>query len=177
MDTVHLHLVLTHVPVLATLFSLALLAWAMISQYPEHYKIAFVGFIIAGVFAVFAYLTGEGAEDLAEKFAGVSEIAIEHHEEVAAVALWMTVMLGVVGIGGLFWNNVGSKGYRRFIWVVFLYGLITAGVLAYTANLGGQIRHTEISRTTMYYNGIDVPDRNRTTTINAKLIRAFIIPR
>lgn len=148
MDFVHLHLVLTHVPVLATFFSLAILIWAMISKHPEHYKIAFAGFIVAGIFAVVAFVTGEGAEDIAETIAGVSESAIERHEDAASVALWMTVVLGVFGLIGLIWNKFGMKGFRPFVWTVFFYGLATAGVLAYTANLGGQIRHTEISQTT-----------------------------
>lgn len=148
MDTVHLHLLLTHVPVLATFFSLAILTWAMISKHPEHYKIAFAGFIVAGVFVVAAFMTGEGAEDIAETIAGVSESAIEHHEDAASLAMWMTVVLGFFGLIGLIWNKYGMKGFRPFVWTVFLYGLVTAGVLAYTANLGGQIRHTEISQTT-----------------------------
>jgi len=148
MDAVHLHLLMTHVPVLATFFSLAILIWAMISKHPEHYKIAFAGFIVAGVFAVAAFMTGEGAEEITETIAGVSESAIERHEDVASVALWMTVALGVFGITGLIWNKFGLKGFRPFVWTVFFYGLVNAGVLAYTANLGGQIRHTEISQTT-----------------------------
>lgn len=146
MDAVHLHLLLTHVPVLATFFSLAILVWAMFSKHPEHYKIAFAGFIVAGVFAVIAFLTGEGAEEIAETIAGVSESAMERHEDVASVALWMTIALGIFGIAGLVWNKFEMKGFRPFVWTIFLYGLITAGVLAYTANLGGQIRHTEISQ-------------------------------
>lgn len=148
MDVVHLHLVITHVPVLATIFSLAILVWAMISKHPEHYKIAFVGFIVAGIFAVVAFLTGEAAEDIAETITSISETDIERHEDAASLALWMTVILGVFGIVGLIWNKIGVKGFRPFVWTVFFYGLATAGVLAYTANLGGQIRHTEISQTT-----------------------------
>lgn len=53
MDVVHLHLVLTHVPVLAAFFSLAILVWAMISKHPEQFKIAFAGFIVAGIFSQF----------------------------------------------------------------------------------------------------------------------------
>ncbi len=148
MDLAHLHLILTHVPVLATFFSLALLFWALFSHHPEHYKIAFVGFIIAGVFSVFAFTTGEGAEEIAENIAGISDAAIERHEEAASFALWMTIALGVTGIIGLVWNKISAKGFRSFVWIVFFYGLLTAGILAYTANLGGQIRHTEISQTT-----------------------------
>jgi uncharacterized membrane protein len=148
MDIVHLHLLISHVPVLATFFSLAILVWAMISKHPEHYKIAFAGFIVAGIFAVLAFLTGEGAEDIAETIAGITEANIERHEDAASLALWMTVVLGVFGIAGLIWNKIRVKGFRPFVWTVFFYGLVTAGVLAYTANLGGQIRHTEITETT-----------------------------
>lgn len=149
MDLVHLHLLVTHVPIFAAIFSLAILIWAMMSRHPEHFKIAFTGFIIAGIFAVIAYYTGEGSEDIAESIAGISHDSIERHEDVADLALWMTGILGIFGIIGLILNKLGTRGFRAYSWIILIYGLLTAIVLAYTANLGGQIRHTEISQSTV----------------------------
>lgn len=145
MDAAHLHLLTNHIPILLTFLSTAMLIWAVISKNSEHYKIAFIGFIIAGLAILVVFQSGEEAEDIVEEIAGVTHDSIEAHEEAADIAWWLTVILGAGGIAGLFMYKKKGKGFKPFVWILLIYALLTAGYLAYTGNLGGHIRHTEIA--------------------------------
>lgn len=145
MDAAHLHLLTNHIPILLTFLSVAMLVWAVFSKKNEHYKIAFIGFIIAGLAILVVFQSGEEAEDIVEEIAGVTHDSIEAHEEAANISWWLTVILGGGGIVGLFMNKKKGKGFKPFVWVMLAYALLTAGYLAYTGNLGGHIRHTELT--------------------------------
>lgn len=145
MNGAHLHLVLNHLPVLGVGFGLLLFLAARLRRSTDLTRAALVVFVLAAGAAGIAYLTGEPAEEAVEEIVGVSEAAIEGHEEAATVALALT---GLLGLGAL----VGLVGFRRqalppgwFTTAVLAGALVAGGAMAYTANLGGQIRHPEIA--------------------------------
>lgn len=145
MDAAHLHLLTNHIPILLTFLSIAMLIWAMISKKSDYYKIAFIGFIIAALAMIVVFQSGEEAEDIVEEIPEVTHDSIEEHEEAADISWWLTMLIGVGGIAGLYMNKKGTKGFQAFVWVLLAFALLTAGYLAYTGNLGGHIRHTEIA--------------------------------
>lgn len=144
MNAAHFHLILNHIPVILTILSIVMLIWAGFSKNREHFKIAFIGFIIAGVAIVFVFQSGENAEGILENVPGVSGSSIEAHEEAAEVTRWFSLVLAAGGIAGLVMQGKQGKYWRSFVWVFLFVSLITAGLLIYTASLGGQIRHIEI---------------------------------
>ena len=144
MDTVHLHLLLNHVPVLGTLFGTVLLLVAVGRGSRELVVASLVVFVVSAAAAVPVYLTGEPAEERVEHIAGVSEDVIERHEEAAAVGFAAAVALGAVSVVGLVLAARKKPVARALIAVPLLLAVVTGGLLAWTANLGGQIRHTEI---------------------------------
>lgn len=143
MNEAHLHLTLVHGPVAGILFGVVLLAFALWRRNDLLARVSFVSFIVVGLLATMLYFTGEGAEEIVEGLAGVSHDVIEAHEEAAVWALWSSLGLGLVSLGGLL-------GYRRrnlpswLLTTVFVGSLVVGGVIAWTANLGGQISHPEI---------------------------------
>jgi uncharacterized membrane protein len=144
MNATHLHLLLNHVPVLGSVFALGLLAFGMWRKSAELQKAAFGAFGIAALIAIPAYLTGEPAEESVESLPGVLEAIIENHETAASFAFGGILALGVIAILGLFLFR-GGKNISPPFTVLILMGAITVSALmAWTANLGGQIRHTEI---------------------------------
>lgn len=145
MDAAHLHLLTNHIPILLTFLSTAMLIWAVISKNSEHYKIAFIGFIIAGLAVLVVFQSGEDAEDIVEEIAGISHDTIEAHEHAADIAWWLTVVLGAGGVVGFLMQKKQVKGFKPFVWTLLVYALVTFGYLAYTGNLGGHIRHIEIT--------------------------------
>ena len=143
MNTVHLHLLLNHLPVVGTVIGTLLLAVALLRRSDELGRISLGLFGLLGVIALGVYLTGEPAEDAVEKLPGVSHALLDRHQDAALVA---TIVLGVIGAAAL----ASLLLYRRRAlprWVTVLgFGaaLAASATMAYTANLGGQIRHTEI---------------------------------
>lgn len=148
MNAAHYHLLINHVPILATFFSIAILLWGITAKSRSIKKVALVGFVVAGIFSVVAFQTGESAEDIVEDLPTVSHDIIEAHEDSASTAQWLTIILGVGGIAGLFMISKSTKGVNKYLWIVLAYSLVTAASLAYTAYEGGQIRHTELRENT-----------------------------
>lgn len=146
MDIHHLHLALNHIPVLGLLFGLAILAYATLRRQDSVIRVAFGLFGASGVGAVVAYLTGEGAEEVVENIATIPHAVIESHEEMGLIALISaTVVGGLALIALVVWRTVDIP--RWVIVVAFVLAIGASGVVGYTANLGGQIRHPELRAT------------------------------
>lgn len=148
MSTVHLHLLLNHVPVIGTIIGLCLLAYAALRKDEGLARASLGMFAILALVAIATFLTGEPAEEAVEGLAGVSESVVERHEE---AALLSTIALGVLGALSL---GILLRFRRRHLprqaaVALLAAGLVPAGAMAWTANLGGQIRHTEIRSVTV----------------------------
>lgn len=143
-----LHLVLTHLPVVGLVFGIALFAAALVKKSNELKTASFWIFSIIALLALAAFFTGEPAEDMVEKIPGLikSEIksVIEPHEHLAVAALISTMILGFVSGIGLVFSRKTQTVSKGLTIAVLILSLISAGLMAKTANLGGKIRHTEI---------------------------------
>lgn len=144
MNWVHIHLLLNHVPVLATLFGLVLLAVAVVKNSEELKRVSFAVFVITAIVALPVYFTGEPAEEAVEHLPGVSESLIERHEEAAQLAFIAVEILGIVALVGLALFRHAQSTPHRFSIASLGLAIVTGGMMAWTANLGGQIRHSEI---------------------------------
>jgi hypothetical protein len=141
----HVHLLLGHVPVVALLFGAIWLALGVWRGSQEVQQAALGMFTLAAALTVPLYLTGQPATGLIKGLPGSSDRILEQHEAAAGVALAACLGLGLVAVGGL----IHCRGRRVAKWLVFalLVGsLATGGLMMWTANLGGQIRHSEIRR-------------------------------
>ncbi len=143
MNAAHLHLMLNHFPVVGLVFALALLGWGALRKNPSLAKAGFAALVVVALLAIPAFLTGEPAEKVAEPLPGVSHPIIEQHEDVAKVALIVTLVAGVAALAGL-WLARGKAVASWCSSSVLLVALVAAGLMAWAANLGGKVRHTEI---------------------------------
>ena len=145
MNAAHLHLTLNHLPILGTLFGIFILAVAFFSKSEPLKRMSFTFFILAGLRAIPAFLTGEPAEDVVEKISGINKASIESHEELAKVALGMILGLGAFSTAAFFfsWKDYNFKNV--FTVIVFVFSLVVFGVAAKVGSTGGEIRHTEIT--------------------------------
>lgn len=142
MSTVHLHLLLNHLPVIGTLFAIALLAFAALRGNATLARAALWTFAVLGAVGIAVFLTGEPAEEAVEGLAGVSEGIMERHEEAALAATVALAAFGALSVAALLWfRRHFSRGAAALLLVL---SLVPAGMMAWTANLGGQIRHSEI---------------------------------
>lgn len=144
MDPVHAHLILNHIPVVGLGAALLLLLYAIARKSDEMKKAALAGFVLLALVAIPVFLTGKAAEDPAEHLPGVFESFIEQHEEAATAALIAIEVLGAVSLAGLVLTRRSKALPKWFATILLFASLGVAGVMTWTANLGGQIRHTEI---------------------------------
>lgn len=146
MNPAHLHLLTNHIPVLGTIFGLLVLAAGLIRRSEEVQRVGMAALVLVALVAIPVYLTGGSAEGVADGLPGVSEAVIEPHESAATLALIVLGITGALALIGL----VTSRGARRLprplTMLVLALAVVSGGLMARTANLGGRIRHTEIRR-------------------------------
>jgi uncharacterized membrane protein len=143
MNSVQLHLALTHVPVILSFVGLIMLVMAFIIKNSILTKTSYILLAIAGIAVLPVYFTGEGAEETIENLPGVSEAIIERHEELAKQGLIFILAAGLAALAAMFLSR--WKVVARVSKIAILLLAVTSAVfMAQTAHLGGQIRHTEI---------------------------------
>ena len=146
MSVVHLHLLLNHVPVLGVGFVTLLLLLAVLRRSTEIAKVSLALLALVGGASILVFLTGEPAQEAIEKLPGFSERLIDRHEDAALVATIVAGCVGALALGTLIVYRRRTLP-RWLITFVLVAAVGATGLMGYTANLGGQIRHTEIRST------------------------------
>lgn len=141
MNPAHLHLMLTHLPVVGTLFAILLLALSLLKKSDALKQAALGALVLVGLLAIPVFLTGEPSEDIVERLPGVSEPLLEQHEEAGEISLIMALAVGAVSLLGFFFRRGVPQGFAAFVLVV---ALISQGSLIWTSRLGGKMRHSEL---------------------------------
>ena len=144
MNWAHLHLLSNHLPVVGTVFGVGLLGWAVLRRNDTVQRVALGTFVVVALLALPAYFTGEPAEGVVEHAAGVGQASIGAHETAALAALIGVELVGFGALIALFRAGGGRSLSVLATRAVLVMAIVTAGLLAWTANLGGRIRHAEI---------------------------------
>lgn len=142
MNAAHLHLVLNHFPVIGTLFVVALLGAAVVRESDELARAALWFAVATSLLAIPTFFSGHFAEEIVESLPGVTEHLIENHEDVAHFAFAALLVCGAASLGGLYLFRAVPIP-RRFAIGLLIALVVTFGLTAWTARLGGEIRHTE----------------------------------
>lgn len=145
MSQVHLHLLITHLPIFGSILGAFVLGYGLWRDSNTTKIAAYYLFIISAIGAGIAYLTGEGAEEAVEKIQGVSESIMEQHEDFAMYALISLIVLGVSSLFALFVTQKNSSLSKTAAILTLALSLISFALVARTGYLGGQIRHSEIA--------------------------------
>ncbi len=153
MDQTHIHLVLTHFPIIGTIVGSGILAYGQYSKNDSIKKVAFVTFVFMAIMTIPVFLTGEEAEETVEHLAGVSENLIEDHEELAEKAIWLMGLLGILSIVSFFAIVKKLSFSKTISLATLLISLTTFALFAKVGNLGGQIRHSEIRANSTSFEG------------------------
>jgi uncharacterized membrane protein len=144
MSWAHIHLALNHVPVIGLPIAVLLLAWALLRRSVELTRAAFGLLVLLAILTVVVQLTGEPAEDLVEGLPGVIDSMIEKHEEAALIGTLGMSALGLLALFGWWRYRTGRNIVRWYSSFMLVAGLVLSAYFVWVANLGGQIRHTEI---------------------------------
>ncbi len=140
----HVHLMINHFPVVGVLGAILLFLYALVRKSGEMTKVSLGIFVLIALITIPVFFTGEAAENIVKKLPGVTETYIGRHEEFAEYAITVIEILGAVSLLGLYFIFRSGAVPKWLLSIVLLLSLLAATVVGFTANLGGQIRHTEI---------------------------------
>ena len=144
MDWIHLHLALNHVPVMGTAFVGLLLLTGMIRKSEEIRRLSLWWLLALTVVAIPIKFTGDfAAEKLSEQIE-LEKGLISAHEEAADQATTGIFFAGIAAAVALFKARNGNPVPQLGLVAALIFTLLTLGLMARTANLGGQVRHPEI---------------------------------
>lgn len=147
MDATHAHLLVNHIPILGSVFGALLLLIGMLLKNKTLEITGLSTILLAALFTMPAYFSGEEAEHIVEHFEGFSEHQLEEHEEHAELSLWMMIVSGLLSLMSILAYQFAPqrvKITRLLALVVTLFAFITMIPLA---NHGGKIMHQELRGT------------------------------
>ena len=98
MEIAYLHVVINHLPIMGVPIALGLLLLGLWARDDSIKRAALLAFVVLGLLTVAVFLTGKGGEDFVEHVAGVSEDAIEAHEDMATLAFIAVGVLAVLSL-------------------------------------------------------------------------------
>jgi hypothetical protein len=152
MSTTHAHLLLNHVPTVGFVMALGLFLAALVARSDLLKQASLAAFVGIALVAIPTYVTGNAAaqklcvaepdEPCADP--AISRSLIERHEGAAVLSLAVMVVTA-----GFAWLGLWQfRRLRRFpawnLTLIAVLCLLSAGLVARAANLGGEIRHPEI---------------------------------
>lgn len=143
MNFAHLHLIMNHIPLIGIPVALSFLAHGLWTKNASTQRFSLLVLFGLAVMILPVYLTGKPAEEVVEHLPGVAESLIESHEDAAKFSLILTLATGALAFIAL-WFQKNESRRRLLNFGVTGSAIIALLSLAYTANLGGKIRHTEL---------------------------------
>jgi uncharacterized membrane protein len=146
MNGAHLHLILSHIPIVGAGFTILLMIFALARKSKELKRTALWFAVITGITALAAYLTGDYAEDIVKKIPGITEAIIEPHENWALYYLLSLLFIALFALAGLFLSRASATVLHKFTVIIFVLSLLATLLAVKTALTGGKIRHTEIKQ-------------------------------
>jgi uncharacterized membrane protein len=147
MDTTHLHLLLNHVPTIGFIVALGFFVVALIGK-SDHIKQASLVLMVGIAFITIpTYVTGNAAWAAIETMEDMRASIAETHEGAAFLAMVSIEVTGALAFLGLWSLRRTGKLSSAATGVIFLSGVLSFILVAGAANLGGELRHTEIRPT------------------------------
>ena len=149
MNLIHLHLLLNHVPTVGTVIALGLFLVSLVGKSDDLKRASLAVFFGIALLSLPTYMTGNAAQAAIKGRQGVSEDLVETHRDAALPALVLMEITGLVAWLGLWQFRRISRPTRWNLSAVLLLSVVTLGLMARAADIGGDIRHPEIASGTV----------------------------
>lgn len=139
----HIHLLSNHIPILGVLFGTILLIAGMIIGGENLKRAALWTFVVSSFLTILVYFSGTYGMEMVEALPNVSQEVVHTHMEFAektSIVIWI---LGAVSLVIMLLRRTAAL---KTSWLIapLLLGIVGSGMAAWTGELGGQVRHTEI---------------------------------
>ncbi len=145
MNTAHWHLILNHFPIIGTLGGVVVLLYGFIRKNNDTKVLGALLILAMAIISVIVMETGEAAEEVVEKIPGISEAAMEAHEDAAKIANGILIASGVLALISLVLHFFKRNAVTIAMSATLVLSAVAFGFMGYTGYLGGKIRHTEIT--------------------------------
>lgn len=143
MSPIYVHLLVNQTPVAATVFGVAMLAYAVARGRESLERTSLGMFVFAALAAVATFVTGKRAEGGVDEVGSVPAVLIDQHHALARLATLSVVALGAASLAILL-STRRRRLPRRLAALLLVASLAPAAALVWTATRGGRIRHPEI---------------------------------
>lgn len=134
MDAPQLHLLLNHVPLFFPLIATLLLASAFIFRSKDLRIASYWLFVVAALFVIPVYKSGERAEHTIKNYPGSSRALIHDHERSAKPAALLLELIGVTSLLLLFVRKL--RGSTLISSSLLVAAILLIALMARTAHLG-----------------------------------------
>jgi uncharacterized membrane protein len=144
LDPVHIHLMVTHFPIVGSFLALIVLLAGLIGKHAFTRYVAYFLLVFCGLTAFAANSSGEKAEEILENRPEFSHDLIHEHEEAAEPIFLSMASLGALAIVTFAMERRKNMFAKPLSFVVLAGTVVCFGLSVRAGNLGGQIRHSEI---------------------------------
>lgn len=150
MSAVWLHLAVVHLPIVLTLAALVLLGLAAWRRSELVFQIACGFLLVSALLAIAAYYSGPEAYEVLEAELRAEKDRVEDHAVLGRSVFVGMIVVGVGALQALLQFLQGESPAKWHRWALFALTLVMCYLFAWTAHLGGGIRHPEIR-------GVEIP--------------------
>jgi len=144
MDPTHLHLLLNHVPTVGFGIGVALFVVSLVAKSNDLKQASLVVLVGVALLSIPTYVTGNAAQTTVENNPDVTASLIQTHEGAAFLGLAFMELTGALAWLALWQFRRSSKLSTGMSGAILVLSLVTMGLMAQAANVGGMISHPEI---------------------------------
>jgi hypothetical protein len=144
MDLAHIHLLLNHFPTIGNIIGGGLLLLSLITRSNDLKRASLAVLLGIALISIPTYMSGNGAQDAIKSLPGVSKSLIEAHEGAALLGIAFMEVTGAFAWLGLWQFRRLARVPSWNMAVILCLTLMSFGLMARAANMGGEIRHAEI---------------------------------
>jgi uncharacterized membrane protein len=144
MNAMHVHLLLNHVPTVAFSIGLVLFLAALTGRHEQLKRTSLVIFFLTAAVTIATYVSGSDAQEALKENPDLPSALVDAHQNAALVAFGFMQATGFFSWLGLWMLRRISRVAGWTLAVVLLLAVATFALMARAANIGGEIRHTEI---------------------------------
>ncbi|HYV33140.1 MAG TPA: hypothetical protein VEO53_18780, partial [Candidatus Binatia bacterium] len=134
---------------MGTVIALGLFLVSLVGKSDDLKRASLAVFFGIALLSLPTYMTGNAAQAAIKGRQGVSEDLVETHRDAALPALVLMEITGLVAWLGLWQFRRISRPTRWNLSAVLLLSVVTLGLMARAADIGGDIRHPEIASGTV----------------------------
>jgi uncharacterized membrane protein len=144
MNLAHVHLLLNHFPTIGMMVGLCVFIAAIIAKSDDLKRASLVVFFGIALLSIPTFASGTAAELALSKSPEVSKVMIDAHETAALLALGFMELTGALAWLALWQYRRMARLPQGTVTAVLIAGVVTFGLMARAADIGGEIRHPEV---------------------------------